>query len=53
MLSPGFAGVPVPAGRHTVLFRYQPGSWKLWMALGGVLAVLAMSLAERRVLPVH
>jgi hypothetical protein len=51
MLSPGFVGVPVSAGRHTLVFRYEPGSWKLWMALGGVLAVLAMAVVERRVLP--
>ncbi len=53
MLSPGFAGVPVPQGRHTIVFRYQPGNWKVWMALGGVLAVLAMWFAERRFLPVY
>ena len=51
MLSPGFVGVPVPAGRHTLLFRYEPGYWKLWMALAGVLAVLVMALTERRILP--
>jgi hypothetical protein len=51
MLSPGFVGVPVSAGRHAIVFRYQPGNWKLWMALGGMLAVVAMSLAERRILP--
>ena len=48
MLTPGFVGVPVPAGRHTLLFRYQPGNWKLWTALAGVLAVLLMAIAERR-----
>ena len=48
MLSPGFVGVPVPAGRHTILFRYEPGHWKLWMALAGALAVLGMGIAERR-----
>ena len=53
MLSPGFAGVPVPQGRHTIVFRYQPANWKVWMALGGVLAVLAMWFAERRFLPVY
>ena len=37
MLSPGFVGIPVPAGRHTVVFRYAPGNWKLWMALAGLL----------------
>jgi hypothetical protein len=48
MLSPGFVGLPVPAGRHTLLCRYEPGNWKLWMALAGLLAVLLMGMAERR-----
>jgi hypothetical protein len=48
MLSPGFIGVPVPAGRHTLLFRYQPGNWKLWTALAGALAVLVLALWEGR-----
>jgi hypothetical protein len=48
MLSPGFVGVPAPAGRHTLVLRYKPGNWKLWMALAGVVAVLGMALAERR-----
>ena len=47
MLSPGFVGVPAPAGRHTLLLRYQPGDWKLWMALAGVLAVLGLASWER------
>jgi uncharacterized membrane protein YfhO len=47
MLTPGFVGVPVPAGRHTLLFRYVPGNWKLWTALGGLLAVLGMAIGER------
>jgi uncharacterized membrane protein YfhO len=48
LLTPGFVGVPVPAGRHSLLFRYEPGNWKLWMALAGALAVLLMGMAERR-----
>jgi hypothetical protein len=40
MLSPGFIAIPVAPGRHTLVFRYEPGNWKLWMALAGVLAVL-------------
>ena len=51
MLTPGFAGVPVPAGRHTILFRYEPGTWKLWMVLAGALAVLLMGIAERHKAP--
>ena len=52
MLSPGFIGIPVPAGRHTVVFRYAPGNWKLWMALAGLLAVLLIRLTGRRCLPI-
>jgi hypothetical protein len=48
MLSPGFVGVPVPAGRHSLVFRYESGTWKLWMALAGVLAAILMGLTERR-----
>jgi hypothetical protein len=48
MLSPGFVGIPAPAGHHALLVRYEPGTWKLWMALGGILAVLLMAVAERR-----
>jgi hypothetical protein len=47
MLTPGFVGVPVPAGRHTLLFRYVPGNWKLWTALAGLLAVAGMAIGER------
>jgi hypothetical protein len=40
MLSPGFIGVHVPAGRHTVVLRYQGSAWKLWPALLGPIAVV-------------
>jgi hypothetical protein len=48
MLSPGFTGVPVSAGRHRILLRYEPGMWKLVMALAGLLLVLSGVVAERR-----
>ncbi len=48
MLSPGFMGVPMAAGRHEVLLRYEPGMWKLWMALGGLLVASGLAMAERR-----
>jgi len=48
MLSPGFIGVPVPAGHHALTLRYQPGAWKLWLALAGVLAAIGLAFAERR-----
>lgn len=47
MLSPGFVGVPVPAGRHLLQVRYEPGTWKLWMALAGLLGVLVMAWVDR------
>jgi len=40
MVSPGFVGIPIPPGRHTVVFRYAPGNWKVWLALAGLVAVL-------------
>jgi hypothetical protein len=48
MLSPGFIGVPMAVGRHALLLQYEPGTWKLWMALGGLLAAVALAFAERR-----
>jgi len=48
MLSPGFVGIPVPPGRHALVFRYEPGYRKLWMALAGVFAVVLAGLTERR-----
>jgi hypothetical protein len=49
MLSPGFLGVPVTAGTHRVMCRYQGDNWRLWLALAGALAVAGMSFAERSV----
>ncbi|MCU1238695.1 MAG: hypothetical protein JWP63_6662 [Candidatus Solibacter sp.] len=36
MLSPGFIGVPVEPGKHTVVLRYEGSAWKLWLALAGI-----------------
>jgi hypothetical protein len=44
MLSPGFIGVPVEPGRHTVELRYVGSAWKLWLALAGILAVALQRL---------
>lgn len=49
MLSPGFLGVPVSAGAHHVVCRYQGDDWRLWLALAGALIVAAAALAERRI----
>jgi hypothetical protein len=48
MLSPGFIGVPVTAGKHHVSLRYEGSAWKIWLALAGILAVAAMSIVLRR-----
>ena len=47
MLAPSFVGVPVPAGAHTVEFRYResPLSWPL-LAFG-VIALAALALVPR------
>ncbi|HLX44843.1 MAG TPA: glycosyltransferase family 39 protein [Bryobacteraceae bacterium] len=52
MLSPGFVGVPLPAGRHKVECRYQPEQWKTLIAIGGFLLVGLMIAGERRGLAV-
>lgn len=48
MLSPGFVGTPVAAGSHQIQCRYEPGWWKVWMALGGLIATAIVAIAERR-----
>jgi hypothetical protein len=47
MLSPGFTGVSIPAGRHRVVCRYEPGWWKVMLALCGLLIAAAAIVAER------
>jgi hypothetical protein len=39
MLSPGFLGVPVTAGRHQIVCRYEPGRWREYLAVAGFLLV--------------
>jgi hypothetical protein len=48
MLSPGFIGAPVTAGSHQVKCRYEPGWWKVWMALGGIVITVGVGVGERR-----
>jgi hypothetical protein len=48
MLSPGFLGVSVSPGQHSILLRYEPGRWKWMMALAGLLIVMAGMIVERR-----
>jgi hypothetical protein len=51
MLSPGFLGVPVTAGRHRILCRYEPGRWKAMLALAGLLMAMLIGAGERRGYP--
>jgi hypothetical protein len=54
MLTPGFLGVALPAGRHHILCRYEPGTAKLWEAGACVLLALLLVGTERfwaRLLP--
>ncbi len=48
MLSPGFIGVPLPAGRHTLIFRYEPERWKTTLAFAGLSGIFMMIFFERR-----
>ena len=48
MLSPGFLGVAVGAGRHHLEMRYEPEGWKAALAIAGVLLVLLIGVAEAR-----
>jgi Gpi18-like mannosyltransferase len=48
MMAPSLTGVEVPAGKHLVLFRYEPfGGYVLLVALGA-LSLLALGLAPHR-----
>jgi hypothetical protein len=47
MLTPGFLGVPVPAGRHDVVCQYAPGSTKVWIAFAGLALVLVFAAGRR------
>ncbi|MBI5118353.1 YfhO family protein [Candidatus Poribacteria bacterium] len=45
-----FRGVPVPAGKHTVTFSYQPRAFYLGLALSimGLLSVFGILLSDRK-----
>jgi uncharacterized membrane protein len=47
MLTPGFMGIPVPPGRHSVELQYAPGNTKLFL-LALVLPILFGSFAAER-----
>jgi uncharacterized membrane protein YfhO len=47
MVAPSFVGVEVPAGRHSVEFRYEPypSYWLLFLV--GVIALIALAVVPR------
>lgn len=40
MLSPGFVGIPVSPGLHSIRCSYEPGPWKPIMAIGGMILAI-------------
>ncbi len=48
MLTPGFLGVPVTAGKHEIVCRYEPGNAKILMAVAGLAVVLLLGVVEWR-----
>ena len=48
MLAPSFVGVPVPAGQHTIEFKYQSFKWTWVLVLFGALALIALAIVPRR-----
>ncbi|MBZ5677905.1 MAG: glycosyltransferase family 39 protein [Acidobacteriia bacterium] len=48
MLSPGFIGVSVPAGRHDIVMRYEPDIHKGLWGIAGLIGVLLLLVCERR-----
>ena len=48
MLSPGFVGVPLAAGRHSVELRYEPGVTKTALLFLALPLIVAAFVLERR-----
>jgi Dolichyl-phosphate-mannose-protein mannosyltransferase len=48
MLTPGFVGVPLTPGRHSIVMRYQPESWKAALGFAGLFGVVLLIAVERR-----
>jgi hypothetical protein len=47
MVAPGFVGVTVPPGRHTVVFTYRPYPWYWVLFLLGAIVVVVLSFVDR------
>lgn len=48
MLSPGFTGIPVPPGHHSIDVRYEPERWKSILAIVGLFLVGLIAVGEWR-----
>jgi uncharacterized membrane protein len=48
MLLPSYIGIPVSAGRHQVVVRYDPGPLRIWLQLVGLLTLACTFVAERK-----
>jgi hypothetical protein len=48
MVAPGFVGVTVPPGRHSVVFTYRPYPWYWVLFLLGSVVIMVLSLVDRR-----
>lgn len=47
MLSPGFIGIPVTAGRHSIQIHYEPQAWQPILAIAGAcFALLTFFIAK-------
>jgi len=51
LLTPGFVGVEVPAGRHVVRFEYRAGTMKMALLLVGIAVAVALDWRRWRVTP--
>ena len=49
LLTPGFVGVEVPAGRHVVRFEYRAGTMKMALLLVGIAVAVALDWRRWRV----
>ena len=48
ILSPGFVGIPMTTGEHSIEFRYDPGRMKYALVLAGLLVVGAAFWFEKK-----
>ncbi len=46
MLSPGYVGVPAPAGQHALVLTYRPPRWTLVALIGGLVLLASIAVAE-------